>query len=204
MKERPIIFSAAMVLALLEGRKMQTRRLVKPQPRRDGAKLVPQLLASLGVGAACPYGEPGDRLYVRESLRFDQKGARVSVYCADGAPTPADCWPWKRPSLPSIHMPKGLSRLKLELVDVRIEQLVDISEADAKAEGAFFTNYGRNEAGHQRTGWSMMKTWSFEQCHASAVQAFAETWVKINGPGSWNANPWVWVLSFRVANRSAA
>jgi len=184
VKERPILFSAQMVRAILQGRKTQTRRIVK------GLPYAPLAFAEFtaadpsgfwGFGHAnnpihcihCPYGETGDRLWVRET---HCKYGGGFIYRADyGNLTPISDGvggPWK----PSIHMPRVASRIALEITGVRVERLDDISEADAIAEGcqcagvpASLTNRG----------------------------AFAKLWESINGPESWAANPLVWVVEFR-------
>ena len=159
MKERPIIFSAPMVRAILDGRKTQTRRVVKPQPvggdriERDGSGwVVGRMRDSENAWRPlpCPFGQPGDGLWVRETWSglhvfrntapLERKSfvgdgypyMREDVwYWADGEPEYGD---WERPR-PSIHMPRWASRLTLEITGVRVERLQEISEADAEAEG---------------------------------------------------------------------
>lgn len=174
MTERPILFSAPVARAILEGRKTQTRRVVKPQPSRIGV---------LGPIAnertiACPFGQPRDRLWVRESFvpRYfdDGKPAYKADWdgkCADIVPKPK----WK----PSIHMPRTLSRITLEVVSVRVERLQDISEDDAKAEGVLAPDdeYGGFDAPHR--------------------VSFMNIWDSINGPVAWASNPWVWVMQWQ-------
>jgi hypothetical protein len=171
MKERPILFSGEMVRAILDGRKTQTRRVVKPQPDsvRSSALVKSGYETKHGYEIKCPYGQPGDRLWVRESFQLvidpekyiDEKTfkqgkislselfgnwhqrdkTKVSddkehywIYKADGNPvlnTPLKNIRWK----PSIHMPRIASRINLEITNIRIERLQDISEEDATAEG---------------------------------------------------------------------
>jgi hypothetical protein len=222
-KERPIIFKDDMVRAILEGRKTKTRRIMKPQPvidsdgwfRWDGHKPNSKLGAyasnhidlqaiSIFVGVSCPYGRPGDRLWVRETFMgplIEEGGdypngywsPEFCEYRADGGAAPE--WldvdgerhqGWK----PSIHMPRWASRITLEITDVRVERLQDISEADAKAEGVepLRGGYWR----HYQPGWT--------QHQLSAKGSFATLWDSINGPGSWEANPWVWAIEFRRVN----
>ena len=153
MKERPILFSGPMVCAILEGRKTQTRRVVKFQRgfNEKGNVRVSGDMWQVSAGQynvwsdpfSCPYGVAGDRLWVRET--------------------------WA----PSVRA----SRLTLEITDVRVERLQSISEDDAKAEGVD------------------------EMCvlpgdQGSFIQPYAALWESIN-PGSWNANPWVWVVEFK-------
>lgn len=188
MKERPILFNGAMVRALLAGTKTQTRRVVKPQPRRvDGG--VPfgdaPAWAHAEPGSAmmrCPYGKPGDWLWVRESWKHIEGG---NVYDAAGGVMdsfePETLYRASRPNYPgqwkpSIHMPRWASRITLEITSVRVERLQDISEADAIAEGVY------------------------TDPASPAYDAYAQLWDEINGPGSWAANPWVWVLEFRRLN----
>ena len=153
VKERPILFSAPMVRAILEGRKTVTRREVKKRPALDclGAGYEPAFLTLPANADLCPYGKPGDRLWVRETWYCDHfelmRGLYLKpddlnvgeaiddgtlIYAADGLnPYEADQPIWK----PSIHMPRWASRILLEITDVRVERLQDISLADIRAEG---------------------------------------------------------------------
>jgi hypothetical protein len=205
MKERPILFSGAMVRALLAGTKTQTRRAAKltanghvkePGGRRCWHPADPD--ASL----ACPYGQPGDRLWVRETWQgplidddatenpHDIESPKYCFYKADGGPAPEyedsdgdlHCR-WR----PSIHMPRWASRITLEITDVRVERLQDISEADAQAEGLYLDTAGR---------WTTYSATEAAREHLSPVQAYRDLWEQINGPGSWDVNPWVWVVEF--------
>ncbi|MCK6414710.1 MAG: hypothetical protein L6Q63_04005 [Giesbergeria sp.] len=193
MKERPILFSAPMVCALLAGTKTQTRRVVKPQPRRvDGGVPfgdAPQW-AHAEPGTAmmrCPYGKRGDRLWVRETFqRFTDDGE--TLYKADPAGLKAmnelrrdECAEarWR----PAIHMPRWASRITLEITSVRVERLQDIDISAAQAEGVSDTgSLILDSAGNEQGG---------------PIAEYAVLWEQINGPGSWDANPWVWVLEFR-------
>lgn len=195
MKERPILFSAPMVRALLAGTKTQTRRVVKPQPMMvtnhrlaiwDGPSAALQQQRER-MGRGCPYGQPGDRLWVRETwARDDEDGALF--YRADvGLGGDADDWERNRLDgvpryrwRPSIHMHRRASRITLEITGVRAERLQDISEADAIAEGV------KNSL-HLPGG-------------RFAKENFAHLWWTINGDGSWEANPWVWVIEFKRVN----
>src|SRR3990167_4436212 len=217
MKERPILFNGAMVRALLAGTKTQTRRVVKMKPHhqieeRDDGTPWPWMHdgeRNADSWLACPYGQPGDRLWVRETFvqgwdhdpvtdrikRFDSDGKQIPIktwYRADETDIgwcDADGWeantPWKH----SIHMPREASRITLEVTGVRVERLQDISEADALAEGCTQNHNGHFWGGpHQTSGMKQM---------ATALQAYQDLWESINGPGSWDANPWVWVVEFR-------
>ena len=217
MKERPILFSAPMVRALLSDTKTQTRRIVKGAPD-DWAPVGPETFSptvtdrhgdeqpvpdSFGAGDAdgdcwirCPYGQPGDRLWVREAWDFIPEGDPGTPNCA-GIRYWADaayelCSPpstfnplmyGKEKVRPSIHMPRWASRITLEVTIVRVERLHDISRGDAMAEGCPFPNMAQ---GHDPRHW------------------YAELWEQINGAGSWNANPWVWVIEFRRAGEAIA
>ncbi len=174
MKERPILFSAPMVKAILSGSKSQTRRVVKPQPPANAHQVEtwhhpdtkPRFFTWTTAGEIsdqweplpCPYGQPGDRLWVRET--------------------------WM-----------GASRITLEVTGVRVERLQDISEADAAAEG--ITPYpghpGRWLSEH-RPGLN----------YPSAIAAYRDLWESINGPSSWDANPWVWVVEVKRVEGGAA
>lgn len=196
-KERPILFSGPMVRALLAGTKTQTRRVVKPQPTEfvggpgvklaDGspAPLVPldDTVEPYGSEIRCPYGLPGDRLWVRESWSPTNQLSHGVLYRADF--TSPEVGRWK----PSIHMPRWASRILLDVTGVRVERLQDISEADARAEGAKECDpvSGREVllAGPSQRG--------------SFVLHYRDIWEQINGAGSWDANPWVWVVEFARA-----
>lgn len=212
MNEHPILFSGEMVRAIRDGRKTQTRRVIKPQPKDavemtvaypdgDGnfifwsddypaldeftLKAYPK---GNGRGFKCPYGKPGDRLWVRETFSHDasDKGNQKRVsYKADGSGIRTSVrdfdtgeryeLPWR----PSIHMPRWASRLTLEVIVVRVERLNDISEEDARAEGV---------QPNQLTTIQPYRA------------AFCGLWDSINekrGYG-WLDNPWVWVVEFKV------
>jgi hypothetical protein len=182
MIERPILFSAPMVRALLDGSKTQTRRVVKPTPEWIGQSGVLSYRGRVGLPhALCPYGQPGDRLWVRETHM--DLGA-CYLYRADAAAEQeraivAPRQPWR----PAIHMPRAASRITLEITGVRVERLQDISEDDALAEGCSSTAIV-HEDGEDYTGHY-------------ASEEYQDLWESINGPGSWEANPWVWVVEFK-------
>jgi hypothetical protein len=195
MNERPILFSAPMVRAILAGTKTQTRRVVKdPEyyscltgdcPHWDRA------LCAAAFATDCPYGAPGERLWVRENgwqrpertPRMMREGADTwKPYYFDADITAQDHeqfkeWAFKR--RPSIHMPRRFCRLVLEVTGVRVERLQDVTEEDARAEGAEPIAAGQDAAG-------ILKT------HRTG---FVRLWQTING--TWLENPWVWVISFR-------
>jgi hypothetical protein len=147
-RERPILFSAAMVRALLAGTKRQTRRVVKAEGIADAVS--GHFYPSIGqaqfrradgrdsLPLRCPFGRPGDKLWCKEAIRRGPRrvdGYDSATFAADGEFTCLDTWPWKRNVLPAIHCPRGLSRLTLVIESVRVERLQDISEEDARAEG---------------------------------------------------------------------
>lgn len=195
MKERPILFSGPMVRAILEGRKTQTRRVIKPQPVLAQSNTIqmtphgPKMGLGLFINTRCPYGVPRDRLWVREAHRLVDH-----CDCPEACHTPAhvyyeaDCSGYDRVDTnrlrPSIHMPRWASRITLEVTGVRVERLQEILEADAIREGVLPVD---------------MKEWlKPADCHSLFPHqlAFRRLWDRINGPGSWEANPWVWVVEF--------
>lgn len=199
VKERPILFSAPMVRAILEGRKTQTRRIVKLEGNAFVGRMMngdqkrwPYRNAYDGEAIPCPFGQPGDRLWVRETFQqvahftTDESGETYAVkfkrpkeisYVADGLATGStgmrSGWSSKKPA---IHMPRWASRITLEIVNVRVERLQEIDAADAVAEG-------------------------MPQFEATPPDfLFRNLWHTIHaadGPNGWNANPWVWVIEFR-------
>jgi hypothetical protein len=225
MRERPILFSAPMVRALLDGSKTQTRRVAMhtvcgvrvPRFATDGAPEV----------STCPYGVPGDRLWVKETWQYadwTDDGQPYIRYAADNhvrfcegageGDSLVDIWchlsspdnyeidgkaadrKWR----PSIHMPRWASRLTLEITDVRVERLQEMAAREERGEGMdalaegiecvpdeLGPCYGIGGKMTNRTGYA----------------AFARLWNSINGDGSWNANPWVWVVSFTPEVRRA-
>lgn len=208
MKERPILFSAPMVRVILDGSKTQTRRVCKPANENALSYVVgpfeerPDLKEGLfgdedgDLTFQCPYGQPGDRLWVRETFALDDNGHNEwPVYRADGAALPV--LPHTRnPArwVPSIHMPRWASRILLEIVSVRVERLNDIGDADATAEGikGRKVRSGRTPAPVTVYGLGTDDDWC-----ATATHAFQVLWEDINGAGSWDANPWVWVVEFK-------
>ncbi|NUB24295.1 hypothetical protein [Azospirillum brasilense] len=232
MRDIPIIFSAPMVRALLDGRKTQTRRILKPQPSgkiprdaswepdsgfkadgragKDWSLHSPYLNGSRLLHATAKVRcAVGDRLWVRENF---------SRHLYDDG-----CWYWADGNVadldserirPSIHMPRWASRLALVVEQVRVERLQDISEADAKAEGAIFTDFGTYTPNgtmsvdggktfhpfkpRQHDGWHFGWASRPDECMGSARGAFANLWRRLHGEGAWAANPWVAALTFRV------
>lgn len=198
-KERPILFSAPMVRALLDGSKTQTRRVVKPQPPHDlqhRSVDAPDAFVAEGEhtwwagnhtqgiyhSARCPYGQPGDRLWVREAWapKAIDPECTVAAYRA----TDDEC---KGPWTPSIHMPRWASRLDLEITGVRVERLQDISEADAIAEGIE----------RREDACGSWKHYGDTGMSVDAIGSYRSLWERINGDESWKSDPWVWVVEFR-------
>ena len=237
MTERPILFSAPMVRAILKGDKTQTRRVMKVQPQGHYWKTLPgyQLKHTEAVMAngkvavkfrhtipqnpspdfenawiSCPYGVPGDLLWVRETVAH---GEGLKYHVAYKADSQCGAWGWDGDGnplfslhghvlegdagravgnygmhrygkrwTPSIHMPRWASRIRLRIRDVRVERLQDINEDDAITEGVKPCT---------STGWN-----GENLVVMTAREAFADLWNDINGPGAWDDNPWVWALSF--------
>lgn len=226
-KERPILFSAPMVRALLDGGKTQTRRAFS-------AKMIETMGYAAQAGEVshfidqgfmepndasyvldfCPHGQPGDRIWVRETfiaygrwvMRFNAKKKRDEWHFIDMT---ADCdrryqYAADNPDVPlasgrggalpgwytrpAIFMPRAASRILLEIVSVRVERLSDITEVDARAEGASATGWQPSYSNPDNAGGDDSM---------SAADAFCDLWESINGAGSWAANPWVWCLEFR-------
>lgn len=198
MRERPILFSEPMVQALFAGTKTQTRRILKTQPldvlpmkgKKRGVEWVGlmQRDPARGLVFRCRLGQPGDRLWVRETWMKTLGGIAyrangVEHYGAGGK------LKWK----PSIHMPRWASRITLEVVAVRVERLQEISGADAIAEGIeslggrgkFWRDYS-DPGGPEEVTMNLV----------DPIVSYMTLWESINGVGSWNDNPWVWVVEF--------
>lgn len=203
MKSRPILYSTPMVRAVLAERKTHTRRIANTEIvlgrealicSRGKARYAPTFLlpdaAELAV-AHCPYGQPGDRLWVRETWAEGiHQMADIDhwAYAADHFGVQQRLGDrWK----PSIHMPRAASRITLEITAVRLERLQSISEADAIAEGIEFFN-DDHECGCRNYMDATGKDWTL-----TPLESFKSLWQSINGPGSWDLNPWVWVIEFR-------
>ena len=181
MIERPILFSGAMVRAILEGKKTQTRRVCKVPSIPEGNA---DTLRSIALGS--PYGRPGDRLWVRETMGIDSVGGRH--YRATTAV--AHCvQKWK----PSIFMLRNDCRITLEVTGVRVERVQEITEDDAAAEGVHSTG----------SYFCMCKNHGTLYLHAK--DAYMELWDSINSKRGygWDVNPWVWVVEFRLKEGGA-
>lgn len=212
MKELPLLFSAPMIQAILAGNKTQTRRIVKPQPFVDAhgnacwngrcfgqdfngplfKALVSPFPCSKTKRVICPYGKPGDQIWVKETwqaaIGWDNTKPREIArnspifFPADNTVTHADGWDEAEPKQygklrPSIFMPRWASRIQLEITGIRIERLQDCSDADTIEEGIDRTN---------------------TSIPGYAKARYEKLWESINGSGSWEENPWVWVIEFRV------
>ncbi|MCQ0496704.1 hypothetical protein [Klebsiella pneumoniae] len=210
MKERGMIFNGEMVRAILDGRKTQTRRIIKDctvgrdqiskfiQIEKKFIGCYPEDVPEL-IRECCPYGVPGDRIWVREAFRVHSRATDVAtlVYKASernswteqthrvpvavcNKPATPEKW------TPSLHMPRWASRILLEITDVRVERLNAISQEDAQAEGMELTGW-RPTYSDPDSGGEVM----------TPYDNFAELWSSIYGEGSWKADPWVWVIEFK-------
>lgn len=209
VKERPILFSAPMVRAILEGRKTATRRALNAQALKNigyGVQLGechelpsdgPLHPNSIGYYTDfCPFGRPGDRLWVRETF-IDLRGTGVEHRPDPNGPLQryayaADCRPGSHSDearkdfglkyKPSIHMPRAACRILLEITEVRVERLQDISRADIRAEGLQCPpELASDDVSPNYRDWY--------------PAAWRELWESTGG--DWNANPWVWVVEFK-------
>ena len=242
MKERPILFSAPMVRALLDGSKTQTRRVVKPQPPaavkdfctyhhpEPGLWFYGWDEADKSLMEWCVksrHGQPGDRLWVKETFCpiYPQdpsyNGGRPIEYDYAATYTHGDrlgdSLGIKKRWKPSIHMPRAASRITLEIVSVRVERLQDISEDDARAEGCERLN--DDEPGYvyrEDHDWKICPKCGGTRLHNALgsnlgvifdvdclecntyVKRYRHLWQSINGDGSWDLNPHVWVVEFKV------
>lgn len=193
MKERPILFKGDMVRAVLEGRKTQTRRPVKPQPLGDDDHSA-RLMLEAGIAVVCPFGHVGDRLWVRETYGIATGNGQYPVYRADAVEDDSGersgvwigdnfySYEGSRRWFPSIHMPRSICRITLEITGVRVERLKEIGLGDLWAEGF------RDPGGVQ----SFINTW--DSIYASNYGAKAHL-KKDFFPS--DANPWVWVVEFK-------
>ncbi|ENT5091740.1 hypothetical protein [Salmonella enterica] len=211
MSERGMIFNGEMVNAILSGRKTQTRRVLATY--QDAVKFCPewdvngkQIFIVLGekdhtgmnpviTAIPCPFGQPGDRIWVRETFRVHSRATDVAtlVYRASvrnswteqthrvpvavcNKPVTPEKW------TPSIHMPRWASRITLEITDVRVERLNSISDSDASKEGCCIADMESGDC---------------------LSDVFTRLWASIYGDDSWQANPWVWVIEFKRVEGAA-
>ena len=223
MKERPILFNSEMIKAVLDGRKTQTRRVIKPQPLVGIGQREIRPLPNGGRESVvyklphCPYGKPGDQLWVRETHQFispDETWRDISeckiIYKATdthpgfdgsdyaehkGLSPNSPIWdagevhPWR----PSIFLPRKYSRIQLEIVSVKIERVQEILYDDAVAEG-------------MSKEWDGSHYWysleSVEEASQHPPKVFRQLWDSINSKRgfSWDSNPFVWVVEFNVVS----
>ena len=204
MTERPIIFNGDMVRAILRGEKTQTRRPVKPQPATgciysiNGAhnaalhltdagcqvRYIPPTGRSKDHLLLCPFGQPGDRLWVRETFALGEPPYFGVAYRADEGDNPEDVGGERQKWTPSIHMPRYLSRIRLEITDINVERVQDITADEAIKEGVvdpIMGTYGLSPKTVFRDMWN---------------DIYAE-----RGLG-WNEDPWVWAITFRRVESS--
>ena len=198
LKERPVLFSSEMVRALLDGRKTMTRRVVKPQPPQpistgvgmswefwpERNAFVPcgtlaGMTEEMKWGIVCPYGQPGDRLWVKETFSTASDDSLQWVYRANGC---APLTKWR----PSIFMPRVFSRITLEVTGVKVERVQDIRDDDALSEGVFGNECTELPGPHFAD-------------QALPSMCFANLWESINAKRGygWDKNPWVWAISFK-------
>lgn len=227
-KERPILFSSAMVRAILSAQKTVTRRpikgiqipsrsksdspdhqwiaVVQDHPRWGFAAFgatEEECAAELALYGGCPYGRKGDRLWVREAWAADAQMDSIAprdlsqgepiLYSADNAIRQTGCsMITQGRGRSSIHMPRWASRILLEITDVRVERLQDISEDQARAEGI---EYNETLDPADNREWRV-----YDREHTGTndpISSFESLWSSINGPHAWNANPWVWIVEFK-------
>lgn len=216
MKERPILFSSGMVQAILEGRKTQTRRVIKPQPNskqiqgNGGRAYTTDHIPVHGIQS--PYGEPGDLLWVRETFRWfdalletDMEGV-YSVWQYKASTEEPEDYTWK----PSIHMPKEASRIWLRVKDVRVERVQDITSRGALMEGYPVSSIndlydkdvleGIKELPEDKRTMALRLTPTKKHNSLTPKDWFSELWDSINAKRGfgWKENPWVWCVSFEV------
>lgn len=203
--ERPILFNGEMVKAILDGRKVQTRRLLKPQPQHEGNRWVydvknggawqDTIKSPVAILHCCPFGAPGDHLWVRETFAYYPDEKHVIYAAREGDELTAGGTNLKRCWKPSIHMPRWASRITLEITEVRVQRVQEITVDDAAAEGT--------EAGpcagcsHSNAGCLHPKA-NPPRCEVFMLgykTEFQKLWDSC-GYG-WEANPWVWAITFK-------
>ena len=201
--EKPIIFSTEMVRAILEGRKTQTRRVIKPQPierQRIVLTITPSVVALMNeLGRQinlieCPYGQVGDRLWVRETWAADIPGCERGLsYRSDHADPLGDGPSYPMRWRPSIHMPRWASRITLEIVKVRVERVQEITEEDVVREGIPCRIFSE--------GMALFYYHDGGHC-TEALPVFAHLWDTLSPKHPWESNPYVWVVEFRTTQEA--
>jgi hypothetical protein len=197
MKPSPILMTGVNVRAILEGRKTQTRRIIKGDVWKEGSglfwtgdKFTYELSAPNGTDV-CPFGRAGDELYVKETFKPNPYVSCEYIYRATEKEPDRYPGPWK----PSIFMPRAASRITLVIQSVRVERLQDISEEDTIAEGI-------EKSSKFPTHWHCYSKQMVPEnggeyvAFQNPINSYKSLWESINGPGSWNLNPYVWVLEF--------
>jgi len=214
MKTTPMLFSADLVNALIDGSKTQTRRPISNQnlvgkcgevniwaiTKAMWERISKERPVSWGIRRLCPFGQPGDLIWVRETTEADDDTSdcvTLSRYCADKGRVLSVCsrrkysgpviahWDYSRPTRPSIHMPRWASRLTLKITDVRVERIKDISADDIRAEG-------------------IKPRFPITDQFTSGILTgqFMDLWESAYGDKSWHSNPWVWCLNFQVIHEN--
>ena len=206
MKERPILFTAPMVRAILDGHKTQTRRIVKHPALKDLSYIVNCKDGWWGdeegsVQALCEFGQVGDQLWVKETSWIAEGASDLGgvMFCADHE----NLVMGGMKKRPSIFMWRWASRIQLEITGVRVERLQDTSRVDAMAEGLRQIS---KAGGHvwkfgipDRDGMPGNDNygWPWREWEQNPIDAYKKLWESINGAGSWETNPWVWVVEFK-------
>ena len=196
MNIKPMIFNTEMVRALLDGRKVQTRRPIKPAPEMVTDRSIatwegdPAALMRLleQAGRKCPYGQPGDLIYVRETFSETDIRTAYKADSDDGIHCIVKRW------APSIQMPRWASRLTLKVTGVRVERVASITLQDAMAEGI-----EKQEGTAHWKQYDPQGAWRYWE---SAVQSFRTLWCSIYGDESWSRNDWAWVIDFEVIRQN--
>jgi hypothetical protein len=200
MKEYPILFKPEMVKAILAGRKIMTRRLVKRTALDwlNNAEFVPYFVAHSENGL-CPYGYEGDNLWVRETWRPTMNSMPTGWPYDYRATAKEDMVPEEGPWKASIHMPRKACRIILWNEGVRIERLQEITDDDAISEGVLTLP---NEPEYQKLFDEAVSKGEKPPLGETPQQKFMRLWISINGLDSWNNNPWVWVIKFAKYDRT--
>jgi hypothetical protein len=207
MREKPIIMGADSVRAILDGRKTQTRRVIKPQPKFIGAPNVPFKTDDANPKGIinCPYCKVGDRLWVREIFNCNEEGIAYKATQPD-----MDGLPWKSP----IYMPRTYSRITLEITDIRVERVQEITEDDALAEGIISNEEYEARASEDNLfpcprckGYKVHEAFGYDYGITEVDCTYCNTqkkryriiWDSLNAKRGypWESNPWVWVISFK-------